>query len=219
MVKLEAVSKSFNGHRVLSELSFHLQEGEIVGLLGRSGVGKTTVLQVISGLTPPDSGSVRVAASRIGYIFQEPRLIPWKTAMQNVCFPLKALGLAKNEAELAGRAYLARMDLMRFADHYPHQLSGGMRQRVSIARAFVIEPDLLLMDEPFSALDPELKESMHVLIREMLTQRPITALYVSHNPAEVSKIAHKVCVLSENGELREMPPEGNLAEFDDGDQS
>lgn len=213
MVKFKAVSKSFNGHKVITKLSFCLQKGETVGLLGRSGVGKTTILQMISGLTLPDSGTVRVSASRIGYIFQEHRLIPWKTALENICFPLKALGFTDDEAQAIGHEYLEKMDLKGFENHYPHQLSGGMRQRVSIARSFVINPDLLLMDEPFSALDSELKESMHTLIREMLTQRATTALYVSHNMEEVSKIAHKIYVLSENGNLNGVTPDKKFSEL------
>ncbi len=204
MIEFNAVSKSFQGRPVLNDLSFHINRGEVIGLLGKSGTGKTTILQIVSGLIPQDSGTVKVNTSRIGYIFQEHRLIPWKTALENVCFPLKALGYPDKQAQEIGRDYLQKMRLQGFEGYYPGQLSGGMCQRVSIGRAFAVNPELLLLDEPFSALDPELKGTMMALMKEMLVQREVTLLYVSHNPEEVAALSHKVYMLSEGGTLGEI---------------
>lgn len=208
MIRIENVSKSFNGRPVLSNVHFHVRRNEVVGLLGRSGAGKSTVLRMISGLTFPDRGTVLANSTRIGYIFQEPRLIPWRTALDNVCFVLRATGCdSKPSREIATR-YLNKMGLGGFEGLYPEQLSGGMRQRVAIARAFAAEPDVLLMDEPFSALDPGLKDVMHALIEKMLHERPVTVLYVSHHPEEVARIATRVCMITPEGGIRELSLNG-----------
>lgn len=203
MIALNDVCKSFNGRPVLNKTSLTVRKNEVAGLLGRSGSGKSTILKLVAGLARPDSGGVKVGSEKIGYIFQEHRLIPWKTALENVCFSLKANGCTTGESRKTAFVSLRKMGLAGFEDHYPAQLSGGMCQRVSIARAFAVNPDILLMDEPFSALDLELKDALLAIVHEMLThQRAMTVLYVTHNPDELKKIADKIYTLAEGGRVQ-----------------
>lgn len=204
MIRFRNVTKSFQERTVLDEISFTLGKDEICGLIGRSGSGKSTILRMISGLTQADSGSVNIGSKKIGYIFQDPCLIPWRTALGNLGFTLQTMGLDKKNYRKIAMNWLQKMELSGFENFYPGQLSGGMRQRVAIARAFSIEPDILLMDEPFSALDAGLKEAMHSLMKKVLEQRSITVLYVSHNPDEVSQIVDKIYKLSQDGKLEKQ---------------
>jgi NitT/TauT family transport system ATP-binding protein len=211
MIEFENVGKSFNGHTVLKDTSFCINGGEVAGLLGRSGSGKSTILKLISGIMAPDRGRVHVGSTRVGYIFQEPRLIPWKRVLDNVSFGLRASGHSVQESRARAMGYLERVGLSGVEHHYPGQLSGGMCQRVSIARAFAIKPDILLMDEPFSALDEALKEQLLNMTRDMLThQDTMTVLYVSHNPEEVRWIADKTFMLNSGGVIRELPMNGDM---------
>jgi NitT/TauT family transport system ATP-binding protein len=207
MIEFEDVSKTFNGHAVFKGLSFRIEKGEVVGLLGRSGVGKSTIFGMIAGLIQPDSGTVKVNSSRIGYIFQEHRLIPWRTALDNLCFGLKATGVNDKEAKEIGREYMEKLGLKGFENYYPHQLSGGMCQRVSIGRAFAISPDLLLMDEPFSSLDLGLKDDMLGIVQDMLAQQPLTLLYITHDPEEVSRLVKRLLLLVDGSQIQELSPE------------
>lgn len=209
MIEFSNVCKAFNGRLVFNHTSFHVRKNEIVGFLGRSGVGKSTILRMISGLVSPDSGKVKVNSSRIGYIFQEPRLIPWKTALENICFGLQAMGTGAGDAKHIALDYLEKLDLKGFENHYPNQLSGGMCQRVSIGRAFAVKPAILLMDEPFSALDLGLKDIMLGIIRDMLARQPLTLLYVSHDPEEVSRLATRLLLLLDGGIIQELTPDPN----------
>lgn len=209
MIEFINVYKAFNGQPVFNQTSFTVQKNEVVGFLGRSGVGKSTILRMISGLTSPDSGTVKVNSSRIGYIFQEPRLIPWKTALENISFSLKAMGTGAKDARSIALDYMEKLDLKGFENHYPKQLSGGMCQRVSIGRAFAINPDILLMDEPFSALDLGLKDIMLGIIQDMIAQQPLTLLYVTHDPEEVSRLAKRLLLLLDGGIIQELTPDPN----------
>lgn len=205
MIEFNEVCKSWNDRSIFNGLTFEVGMGETVGLLGRSGIGKTTILRMVAGLISPDSGTVVVESPRIGYIFQEPRLIPWKTALENICFGLKATGLGNNEAKEIGMEYIEKLDLEGFEKYYPAQLSGGMQQRVSIGRAFAINPEILLMDEPFSSLDLGLKDAMLGIVRDMLTRKPPALLYVTHDPEEVSGLVKRLLLLHDGGRLQELP--------------
>jgi len=202
-VCFDAVVKRYGSREVLSGLSFEIQHREIVGLLGRSGIGKTTLLKLVAGLEKPTRGKVRVQARRIGYVFQEPRLLPWKTTLENVTLPLRAAGLQLNEAVERATRLLAAMGLSEFLQSYPSQLSGGMCQRVSLARAFTVGPDILLLDEPFSSLDIEMKSELQAMLVERLAVQPATVLYVSHAPEEVRQIADRLLTLTAAGTLVE----------------
>ena len=194
-VQLRDVSKSFAGQPVLQDISFAIAQHEIVCLLGRSGCGKTTLLNLVAGLLAPDSGQI-IRPARIGYVFQEPRLLPWRTVQDNVAFGLKAAGAPAGERAAIARLYINRLGLAEVAGCYPHQLSGGMRQRVALGRALAIDPDLLLLDEPFKSLDVLLRmDLLHLLIEEWrLKPRPV--LFVTHEVGEAALVAHRAAVLS-----------------------
>jgi NitT/TauT family transport system ATP-binding protein len=200
-VLFDKVVKRYSGRVVLDGLSFEIRCGEAVGLLGRSGIGKSTILKLIAGLEKPTGGAVRVRARQVGYVFQEPRLLPWKTTLENVALPLRALGCPKKDAVRKAGRLLAAMDLSEFAGSYPAQLSGGMRQRVSLARAFAVEPDILPLDEPLSSLDAELKNELLTMLADRLAVQPATVVYVSHAPAEVRQVANRTLTLTAAGIL------------------
>ena len=204
VISFTDVAKQYNGREVLSSLSFTINKGDVVGILGPSGMGKTTILKLVSGLEKPSFGKVQINGAQIGYVFQEPRLFPWKTALENVVLPLKANGIAKGKRICIGTHYLEVMGLAKFADYYPSQLSGGMKQRVSLARAFAIKPDVLLLDEPFSALDIKLRDYLLSMISDQLKHHPMTLLYVSHSPKELARIATRAFIMHSGHEMSEI---------------
>lgn len=203
MISLKGVSKIYGEKRVLKDLRLSLAPHERIGLLGESGSGKSTILKLIAGIVEADGGEVAVESRHMGYIFQDHRLIPWKTAVENVAFSLLGRGFSRRAAEEKARTALAKVELGGYEHHYPGQLSGGMCQRVSIARAFVTGPAILLMDEPFSALDPSLKERMNRLVRGLLEESPACTIAVTHNEEELRGLVDKVYLLSPEGELKE----------------
>ncbi len=195
MLALEAVSKAYGPNRVLSGLSLAVGPREILCLLGPSGCGKTTLLNLAAGLIAPDAGRIARPVGRPGYVFQEPRLLPWRTAQENLGLGLRALGV-----DTAGRRevvadYLQRLGLAGVADLYPHQLSGGMRQRVALGRAFAVDPAYLLLDEPFKSLDVGLRLALVRLLLEEWLRRPRPVLFVTHDTAEAALVAHRIVVL------------------------
>lgn len=206
--RFDDVTKKYGRRTVLDGVSFDVNEQDVVGILGQSGAGKSTILKLATGLLMPSSGMVECRAKRVGYAFQEPRVLPWKTTLDNVVLPLRALGLENDEAESRARQWITAMGLDGFETHYPSQLSGGMVQRVSLARAFAVEPDALVLDEPFGSLDITLKDTMFSLLGEHLNARPVTVLYVSHVPEDVVRIATRIFVLDSGGRLRELPVTG-----------
>jgi len=205
IVEFNNVCKSYENLDVLESLSFSVKEQDIVGILGPSGVGKSTILKLIAGLETADAGTITNSARKIGYVFQEPRILPWKTALDNVAIPLMAQGFKKKEARIKAAGCLEKMGLHGFEEYFPAQLSGGMIQRISLARAFSIEPDIMLMDEPFSALDVRLKEVMLNLLKERLEEKRIPVIYVSHSPEEVVQIATRIFMLFSKGVMEELP--------------
>jgi NitT/TauT family transport system ATP-binding protein len=204
VITLEGVSKAFDSLKVLNDLSFHVSAGQIVGIVGPSGVGKTTVLKLITGILAPDSGSVRVADTALGYVFQEPRLLPWRTALDNVAAPLRAKGLDKKQARLAAAGWLHRVELVGFESYHPAELSGGMAQRVSIARAFAAEPRILLMDEPFSNMDAALKGALIDILQGIIREHKTTVVYVTHELTEALRLADRIVELTADRRLVEL---------------
>lgn len=180
-------------HVALGALRLHLGAGEFVALVGPSGCGKTTLLNAIAGLDTDYDGEIRSTAARLGMVFQTPRLLPWRTVAQNV-----ALALAPATPGLAERvgAAVAAVGLDGFRDAYPGQLSLGMQRRVAIARAFVIEPDLLLMDEPFVSLDEPTARHLRALLQALLRAHPATVLFVTHDLREAIALADRLVLLS-----------------------
>ncbi|TCK25725.1 ABC transporter ATP-binding protein [Pseudonocardia endophytica] len=197
-VRLDGVGKTFVDARsgapqtVLADFSLTVDEGELVAVVGASGTGKTTLLHVVAGLVTPDTGSVHIGEPRLGVVFQQPRLLDWLPVRQNVVLALEAAGLDPAGADAA----LAAVGLTDYAGSYPSVLSGGQRQRVAVARAFAVEPDLVLLDEPFSALDELTARKLRLLLQDLWMQRPRTGLLVTHNPLEAALLADRVIVLA-----------------------
>jgi len=204
MIKFSGVSKAFGGTVILDNVSFEIKKDETVGLLGPSGSGKTTVLRLITGGLHSDTGSIEVDSHRIGYIFQDHRLLPWRTAEDNIALGLWAQGKEKAAARQTAREWMDRLGLQGFYHHYPAQLSGGMMQRVSICRAFAIEPDIMLMDEPFSSLDAGLAENLLDILEKVLQAYQTTVIYVTHDLLEAVRLCDRIFNL-DGGRITEIP--------------
>ncbi|WP_373838548.1 ABC transporter ATP-binding protein [Methanospirillum sp.] len=204
MIRFQKVLKSFNGHMVLNNLSFNIEKNTIVSILGPSGIGKTTILQLISGTIRPDFGVVEVTGKKIGYIFQDPRLLPWRTARDNVALGLIAEGKPRDESRKIATGWIKKLGLEGFEDHYPGELSGGMMQRVSIGRALAIEPDILLMDEPFSNLNLELKKTLMTILESIFQECQTTVVYVTHDISEAVRISDKILNILPNFVIKEI---------------
>ena len=190
---------------VLRDISFSVARDQIVAILGQSGAGKSTLLNLAAGLIPPDSGSVRILNQdtrgtvdwgRVGYMFQDDRLLPWRIAWKNVALALEADDLPAAERARRARAALDLVGLAEFAESYPHQLSGGMRSRVALARSLVAQPDVLLMDEPFSRLDAQTRGSMHRELLRVQQLRRMSILFVTHDVEEAVVLADRIVLLS-----------------------
>lgn len=204
MIAFEHVSKSFDSLKVLDDLSFRIGPGEILGIVGPSGAGKTTILKLITGIVAPDEGSVRVAGGAVGYVFQEPRLLPWRTALDNVAVALRAQGTDKTDARKTATRWLDRVGLAGFEQYHPAELSGGMAQRVAVARALAVEPAILLMDEPFSNMDVALKASLMATLQQILKERTTTAVYVTHDLTEALQLADRIVEVTPSKTFREL---------------
>lgn len=197
------VERSFgsgdSGVHALGPMDISIDEGEFVCIVGPSGCGKSTFLRIVAGLLPPSKGKVTVAAKSAhpaSMIFQDYGIYPWKTVEANVRFGLDIQGVSKSEGRRRARSWLEKMRLAEFADVYPAQLSGGMRQRVSIARALAAEPEILLMDEPFAALDAQLRTILQEELLELCQAERRTVLFVTHSLEEAIILGDRVVVMS-----------------------
>jgi NitT/TauT family transport system ATP-binding protein len=189
--------------QVIEDVNFILGAGEFVSVVGPSGCGKSTLLRMISGLMKPTGGDVFVRGKRVdkvrtdvGYMFQTDALLPWRTVLDNVALPLKYKRIARREREERARAWISTVGLKGFEDAYPHQLSGGMRKRVSLASTLVVSPDIILMDEPFSALDVQTRSIMENELMAIWQRERKTVLFVTHDLEEAIALSDKVVVLS-----------------------
>ena len=205
-VEVVDLSKTFpNGARVLENVGFHVAEGEFVSLIGPSGCGKSTLLKLISGLTQPSKGYIRVAAmtpiaarETMSFIFQDATLLPWRNVAGNVRLGLELEGMAAPQREKIVCDLLALVGLEAVGNRYPRQLSGGMRMRVSIARALATTPRLLLMDEPFGALDEMTRDRLNEELLRLREREGWTALFVTHSVAEAVFLSNRIVVLGAN---------------------
>ena len=186
MIQVTGLSKSYGKNRVLQDLSFTVEAGEKIFLSAPSGAGKTTLLRILSGLESADRGEIRgIAPGSVAYCFQEPRLFPPLTALQNLPYILSDPKAGVGAAE----KMLCALGLSDALDKYPDELSGGMKQRVALARALISDRPIVLLDEPFTALDPELKESVRALVAEACREK--TVILVSHDPEDRESLTHR----------------------------
>ena len=187
----------------LKDVSLNIHSGKLTAILGPSGCGKTTLLKVIAGLIEPSSGKVKVRGKEIdgpgpdrALVFQDFALLPWATVIQNVGFGLRARGVPKKERDETSLHYIREVGLQGFEDKYPHQLSGGMRQRTGLARALTINSDILLMDEPFSAVDEQMRRKLQEDLLNLLKVESKTVIFVTHSIEEAVYLADQVVILS-----------------------
>ena len=205
-ISLKSVSKVYGGPRevvALEAVDFEVAEGEFVALLGPSGCGKSTLLNLVAGFEPLSTGTLRFDNQPVlkpgpdrGVVFQEASLLPWLNVWENVVFGPKVQGIARSDYEPRAREILRIVGLENFHEALPVQLSGGMRQRVGIARALVMEPRALLMDEPFGALDAQTRLSMQALLLEVWQNLKTTVLFVTHDIDEAILLADRICVMT-----------------------
>jgi len=203
LIRLAGIGRRFGaGTEALRDLSLAVAEGDFLALLGPSGCGKSTLLRLIAGLDQPSAGRIewggggRPAPGRIGFVFQDPTLMPWATVADNVWLPLRLAGQGHSAARPTVMTMLERLGLGGFADAYPRQLSGGMRMRVSIARALVTRPRLLLLDEPFAALDEITRFRLNEELLALWRAEGCTVVFVTHSVFEAAFLARRVAVMA-----------------------
>jgi NitT/TauT family transport system ATP-binding protein len=201
LVGVRGVSKVFaNGVEALADVSLDVEAGEFLSVLGPSGCGKSTLLRLIAGLAEPTIGTIDWSDDKgradLGFVFQEPTLMPWATALANVALPLKLRGMAKSEREARAAEALDNVGLKGFERVWPRELSGGMKMRVSLARALVVKPRLLLMDEPFAALDEITRHRLNDDLLELWQQSGVTIVFVTHSVFESVFLSQRILVMS-----------------------
>lgn len=192
-ITLTHVSKNFAQLTVVRDLSFQVKKGEFVTLLGPSGCGKSTILRLVAGLISQDVGEISVLQDEISFVFQEPTLLPWLSVFDNIWLPLRLKGVSREDAAAPIMAEIERLGLMGFETAKPEALSGGMKMRVSLARALITKPKLLLMDEPFASLDEitrfKLNDDLKALVKT-------TVIFVTHSVYEAVNLSHRIVVLT-----------------------
>ncbi len=196
VITFSDTTKSFGAIEAVDALRLTIRKGEFVSLLGPSGCGKSTVLRLGAGLITPTSGSVERSSDNIGYIFQEPTLMPWRTVWKNVTFLGELEGMSRGECRRRAEEVLALVGLEEFRDHYPMALSGGMKMRTSIARSMLLNPDLFLFDEPFGALDQISRARLNAELCSLFSERRFAGLFVTHSVDEAVFLASRLLVMS-----------------------
>jgi NitT/TauT family transport system ATP-binding protein len=202
-LRLSHVRRAFGALTVIDDLDLDVAAGEFLAVLGPSGCGKSTLLRVIAGLNRPDAGSLEMtpadARFQTSFVFQDAHLLPWRNVLENAALPLELMGVARDERLAKAAKALADVGLSEAESRYPSQLSGGMRMRVSLARALVTAPRLLLLDEPFAALDEITRFRLDVQLRELWLERAMTVVFVTHSITEAAFLADRAVVLTRRG--------------------
>lgn len=208
MIEIKGVSKTFvqrlgGSYQALDNITLTIEKGEFVSLLGPSGCGKSTVLNLVAGFDTQSEGVIQVNGKKVTgagadrvVVFQEHGLFPWLTVLDNVAFGLKQKGISKKERYELAMEQIKAVHLSRFTDRYPHELSGGMKQRAAIARALAMDPEILLMDEPFAALDEQTRLILHKELEEIWMRTRKTILFITHNIREAVILSDRVFVMS-----------------------
>jgi NitT/TauT family transport system ATP-binding protein len=197
-VQITGLRRVFDGGvKAIDGLNLSAKPGEFVAILGPSGCGKSTLLRIIAGLDKANEGQIVLGSgTKIAYVFQDAHLLPWRNVLRNVALPLELMGESRQKRLAAAETALAHVGLADAMRRYPNQLSGGMRMRVSLARALVTEPNLLLLDEPFAALDEITRQKLDEQLRKLWQQRGLTVLFVTHSTSEAVFLANRAVVLS-----------------------
>jgi NitT/TauT family transport system ATP-binding protein len=215
ILEIDRLHKVFHGDgsvlHVLEDISFQAESGELICILGRSGCGKSTLLKIVAGFIPPSSGRVVLKDKPVQgpgpdrcVIFQEDALFPWLTVQENIAFGLRGRGLDKKSGAEAVERYLSLVGLNEFRNYLPGEISGGMKQRVALARVLILKPEILLMDEPFASLDAQSREEMQNLLLSLWQELAHTILFVTHDVSEAVILADKILVMSKNpGRIRQ----------------
>jgi NitT/TauT family transport system ATP-binding protein len=204
IVEVKEVVKIYDGAvEALGGINLALPEGKLSTLLGPSGCGKTTLLKIIAGLIPPTRGEIWVKGKKINgpgperaFVFQDFALLPWANVLRNVAFGLELRGASKDEREQVARKHIAEVGLKTFESSYPHQLSGGMRQRVGLARALAVNADIILMDEPFSSVDEQTRRKFQEELLDLLRNKKKTVIFVTHSIEEAAYLSDQIVLLS-----------------------
>ncbi len=202
-VRVRDLTKEFGTNKALGGVSFDIPRGELTSIIGPSGCGKTTTLKIIAGLVEATSGQVEVDGVPVtkpgpdrAFVFQDFALMPWATVLRNAAFGLELRGVAKAEREKIAREYVAKVGLAGSEDVYPHQLSGGMRQRVGLARALAVDADILLMDEPFASVDEQIRRKFQEDLLHLLEVEKKTVIFVTHSIEEAVYVSDQVVILT-----------------------
>lgn len=206
MLELKNISKKYSDATVaqLSDVSFSVSENEFVCLVGPSGCGKSTILKMVAGIESATAGNIE-AKGKIAMVFQNGALLPWRTVSENIALALESMLLPADKVAEEVKKYLAIMKLEAFADAYPVNLSGGQRQRVGIARALAVVPKILLLDEPFSALDEKTAAELYEDLTQVCKERQLSVLMTSHRTEEVATLADRVLVIGKGKIQKEIP--------------
>jgi NitT/TauT family transport system ATP-binding protein len=217
LIEIREIGRQFNTRdggtfEALKDVSFSVKDKEFFSIIGPSGCGKTTLLKMVAGLVRPTSGQILIDGSRVSgpgndraIVFQHFVLLPWADILTNVGFGLEMRGLSRKESREAARPFLDRVGLTGFAEHYPHELSGGMQQRVGLARALAVSPDILLMDEPFGALDAQTRQLMQEDLMRIWDVEQKTVIFVTHSMDEAAYLSDRVLVMDTHpGKVREV---------------
>ena len=201
-VSTRNISKNFGEVEALNDLSLEFPLGQLTSLLGPSGCGKTTLLKIIAGLLEPTSGEVEVNGQKVtgpgpdrAFVFQDFALLPWASVIRNVAFGLELRGVARSEREAVAESYIKQVGLAGFENAYPHELSGGMRQRVGLARALAVDAEVLLMDEPFSAVDEQTRRKFQEDLLGLVQNQNKTFIFVTHSIEEAVYVSDQVAIL------------------------